>query len=1046
VLPAAALAALLAAQNPGWPAADPDLSPLDLAQPGAMPDDPEYPPRLEGEDCVGQHGLYSFTPACTPQIVPEEQALGAGIGVDRAWLISPGRPGVTIALVGEGPDLADPQVAAHFILNPGEVPFPDLGVPTVRHDVNGDGAFTALDFTTATGTVPPTLDTVRDRRLRARPDQGDTNGNGLLDAQDILRIFADGRDDDANGYEDDIAGWDFLDDDNDPSAPAGAEEARRVVATANDGVGGAGACPGCTALALRVASRGLAGADRVAMALAYVAQRRAPVALVSPAILGGGPLLDQAVGFAFEAGTLVVASAGTGPSHLAPAAWPADTVLVVGAVGHDRAARTRATRQAAPDPCARTGPWLHVVAPGRCDDGAAALVAGVAGLVLSAAQGDGARRPALAPGLTPGELWSVLRSAATDLEAPGWDPATGWGRVDARAAVDAILRRRVPPHAVILGPAPGGVLDPSDGAPGALRLQLSRSRHDAVAWSVEVAPGEAPLPTEFEAVASGEVKAGDDARVDATFPLRSASRDPTSPRDTALTVQVRLRDEAPDGAATVLLRRIHVHRDLERFPAYPVTLPGGCEGGVRIATLLEGQASLLIPGTDGAIYALDARGAPREGFPVRGPRASWIAAHPRIPALLERSLDADAAAPLLAPLSVGPLGPEGGPLVVTVSADAQVLAFGPLGAVQAGFPVALRGDAVRAPEAPAGVTAAVAVAGDGAQGTLLVGDGHDLLWRLDPDGAARGPGWSLGAPPGAPALGEAGAVWVATPTALFHLDLATDTPVPGFPRALSGQTPRGLFAGPLPAPVLMGTSGGRRAVVAAWGGPITAFAPDGEPTALPALAWQTPLAAAAVSRGAAAELLASVAPEPQVRGLAPSAAPADVRVVLAVPGGQVRGVVGPAGVGSPAEPLVVDADGDERPDAIFADDEGRIWATAPDGRVARGFPKLTGDPVVGALAVGDLDGDGRLDLVAATRRGQVWAWRLATRANAPVGWSGARGGLRSAAAAEGGGEGGDQAPDDGGCACQGRPPAGGWGLTLAFLGGAVSTRRRRRAR
>ena len=38
----------------------------------------------------------------------------------------------------------------------------------------------------------------------------------LLDPQDVLIAFTDGDDDDGNGFEDDMVGWDFLDDDNDP--------------------------------------------------------------------------------------------------------------------------------------------------------------------------------------------------------------------------------------------------------------------------------------------------------------------------------------------------------------------------------------------------------------------------------------------------------------------------------------------------------------------------------------------------------------------------------------------------------------------------------------------------------------------------------------------------------------------------------------------------------------------------------------------------------------------------------------------------------------
>ena len=45
----------------------------------------------------------------------------------------------------------------------------------------------------------------------------DFNKNGLLDAEDLIHAFSDGHDDDGNGYIDDISGWDFFHNDNDPS-------------------------------------------------------------------------------------------------------------------------------------------------------------------------------------------------------------------------------------------------------------------------------------------------------------------------------------------------------------------------------------------------------------------------------------------------------------------------------------------------------------------------------------------------------------------------------------------------------------------------------------------------------------------------------------------------------------------------------------------------------------------------------------------------------------------------------------------------------------
>ena len=61
----------------------------------------------------------------------------------------------------------------------------------------------------------------------------------MLDPQDVLIAFTDGDDDDDNGFEDDIVGWDFLDDDNDPFDDVqyghGTGEARDSTAEAANG-------------------------------------------------------------------------------------------------------------------------------------------------------------------------------------------------------------------------------------------------------------------------------------------------------------------------------------------------------------------------------------------------------------------------------------------------------------------------------------------------------------------------------------------------------------------------------------------------------------------------------------------------------------------------------------------------------------------------------------------------------------------------------------------------------------------------------------------
>src|SRR5439155_8068330 len=101
-------------------------------------------------------------------------------------------------------------------LNRGELPVPNharanpvsdaAAVPACSqfsgsYDANGDGAFNVLDY-------------VCDSRVSvAAGPHGDPQ---LLDAEDLIVAFSDSTDADSNGYVDDIAGWDFFDDDNDP--------------------------------------------------------------------------------------------------------------------------------------------------------------------------------------------------------------------------------------------------------------------------------------------------------------------------------------------------------------------------------------------------------------------------------------------------------------------------------------------------------------------------------------------------------------------------------------------------------------------------------------------------------------------------------------------------------------------------------------------------------------------------------------------------------------------------------------------------------------
>ena len=92
---------------------------------------------------------------------------------------------------------------------------------------------------------------------------------------DLIEMFSDGVDDDANGYTDDICGWDFYKNDNNPYDDTryghGTGEAKDSTAEANNGDGDPGVCPLCRFVPLRVGDSFIADVNAFGKAVIYAA-------------------------------------------------------------------------------------------------------------------------------------------------------------------------------------------------------------------------------------------------------------------------------------------------------------------------------------------------------------------------------------------------------------------------------------------------------------------------------------------------------------------------------------------------------------------------------------------------------------------------------------------------------------------------------------------------------------------------------------------------------------------------------------------------------
>lgn len=956
-------------------------------QPERMPGDPDFVPRGGGpRGCRGALALLSFTPTCAASLADEERPKGVGIAADRAWLWTIGQPSVTGAVAGTGVDLADPELVGRIRLSTAELPPPSVGGLAGPHDRNHDGAFTVLDFTAVTGTASPTIDQVVDETLAARADRGDKNGNGILDAQDLIEIFSNGVDEDANGLVDDIAGWDFADDDNDPSGPlASAPSARALLGEANNGLGSAGVCPRCTLLPLRTASPYVARAESLAAGIGYAAGSEARV-LVALAPDYGANALDQAITDAARLGMLVVAEAGR-RGALAPTP-DLPGALIVGAIDFDADDIRQAKSALAPAPGATTPLTGRTLAPGD----AAEDVAGTALLVLSAASGlPSAGLARLDPPLSAGELARLLEASTERRAGNQVGPRLDAGRIDARRAVDRVVRRAIPPAVALLRPRDGAVIDPGRGR-FAISGLVENRRHKELSWVLEMALGATPPPEAFAPVASGQIAGQGSFEVGGEATVAGLFRDPIAPPSGPYSFALTIRLTASAGALAESQVRtlVFVHGDADLLPDFPIDLGAHLKAAPR--TLDgdgDGGEEIFIATTEGTIERRDARGESPSGWPVRGPKGEAISTAVALAALEPR-----------APTSV-----------IAVTSFGTLLVFDLAGKLRPGFPQKLSADRAAGAFGPPAIAD---LDGDG-RAEIVVLESRGWVHVIEPDGARR-PGFPVQLPElsSGPALGDLNGdkqseIVVAGERSLFviaedgklsTIDLPGEPPARGRGRTLGPSPP--LLAPLLPSralAIVLSSSGAQPIMIdpAGRSAPIAALARQGfgskstvernGPDLVPRFGVP---AMVDLDGDGGLDLLSLAGPQgPGTAGLGAAGRPL-LGAWATRDGAALAGYPIETRAATDSGFLVADVDGDERAEVVLADDDERLVAWSADGLSPPGWPKLLAGPIAEGPGIGAMLDDDRFTLVAANTRGLLFAWRASGPAHRGVAWDGPR--------------------------------------------------------
>ena len=509
------------------------------------PNDPGYDPaELDDEDGGTATNLYDerfdlfgFPSSQTRATTLYRQGPNAlngmvsGFNAAGAWKITRGRPDVGIAVMDTGIKWDKESVRLQIRLNKEELPLPkdSGGTDCAQYDCNGDGAFNVADFT-------------NDPRVS---HTAGPHGSAQVDGEDLIFAFSNTDDGDGNGYIDDIAGWDFFDNDNNPydassyfaASGHGSGRAENAAERGNDGSGEIGTCPNCQILPIRTWDTFVSDGNTIGMGMLYATDIGVDVIIAANGSIYHSAFAEAASQYAYDHG--VVQTYSGDDLNTANHNYPANYghAMLIQGVSTDTEGIGADAADLRPALCGpplsalgvcfgstlpvgtyfrganttQFGGKSSIAMEGATGSENTGKAGGAAGLVISAAREHGVD-------LTPDETRAILEQtaervtgSATDplsnvaglgVADPGADPAApresqwtshfGWGRANLGDAVKVAAGNDLPPQAAIDSP---DWYSPVTGDEIQIEGRASARFADNggnFQWKLEWGPGQAP--------------------------------------------------------------------------------------------------------------------------------------------------------------------------------------------------------------------------------------------------------------------------------------------------------------------------------------------------------------------------------------------------------------------------------------------------------------------------------------------------------------------------------------------------------------------------
>jgi hypothetical protein len=683
------------------------------------PNDPNYSGKgIARQDLTPYDIQYFFLSTMIPDIAPlaVDPEGAVGMSVDKAWEeFGIGREDVVIAYVEGGINwhylMSIPELADKIFINAGELPPPccAAGCGWPKCD-NGDGWFNAADYDTP--------------ESRQKYGLGDFNANGILDAEDLIVAFSDGKDDDGNGYIDDISGWDFYNDQNNPSTydttyTHANSQMMQAAAITNNNYLGAGLCPRCMIMPVKAGAEALDRTDDLAQAWLFAADAGANIIVSTTADLGYSTFMEEAIDYITRRGVVIVESSndfdstdhqgGMFHAHVLPGNGLVPNVSSF----YGKLARLTTTfRERSSITSWGTHNMFSVPNHGGTTSESTPTVGGMLAMVKSGAD-DAFDQGLIDQPLSGFELVQVVRHTCSDISdpnlgwagKPGWDLQYGYGRPNVYKAIKAVRDGEIPPVAVIDVPRWYFLVDPTRDRFLPVEGRISASRSSGYRWELQFGIGPEPGEGEFIAVAQG-MGSGDyeglltmiDLELleylyhpffSISFALSTTKDLPTTEQYTA-TLRLRVWDES--GLMGEERRSIFIHHDETWKKPFPKYIgPGGESQACLVDLQGQGRLAIVFGESDGFIHALDSlAGTELPGWPVHTQPTlvlkTYLGVNPRYE-------------PIMNTISVGDLDHDGNLWVVATSITGRTYVFDAYGRLRAGWPKDLDTD-VRKPAIP----------------------------------------------------------------------------------------------------------------------------------------------------------------------------------------------------------------------------------------------------------------------------------------------------------------------------------------------------------